>query len=207
MATWPVGCICFPLTHCRGPEHQAASLRLKLLNICWSDTKKRLQCFCPRTENTCGVTAPAYYWRITLDEATGCRQVRWPGTHRSINAEIWEQCNNSTGDKKPGCKQARGVTPLGLHANLHNNVVIKHLFLNFNAELPSKGQEDSCVLLFIFSGTMSHLFKSHHLHLRRMKSHRLRLRSYASVAPCCPVQLQSLSTCQVAKRSSLLIGC
>lgn len=35
IATWPLGQVCFPLIHCRRPERQAASLRLKILNICW----------------------------------------------------------------------------------------------------------------------------------------------------------------------------
>lgn len=34
IATWPLGRVCFPLIHCRRPERQAASLRLKIPNIC-----------------------------------------------------------------------------------------------------------------------------------------------------------------------------
>lgn len=34
IATWPLGQVCFPLIHGRRPERQAASLRLKILNIC-----------------------------------------------------------------------------------------------------------------------------------------------------------------------------
>lgn len=67
----------------------------------------------------------------------------------------------------------------------------------------SKGQEDSCTRLFIFSGTMSHLFKSHHLHLHGVKSHRLRLGSYRSM----PTRAAPVSLYLSSQESSLLIGC
>lgn len=41
ITTWPLGQVCFPLIHCRRPERQAASLRLKILNICRGGLENR----------------------------------------------------------------------------------------------------------------------------------------------------------------------
>lgn len=57
ITTWPLGQVCFPLIHRRRPECQAASLRLKILNICRGGLENR----------PCSVSAAGFAMPVVLN--------------------------------------------------------------------------------------------------------------------------------------------
>lgn len=147
MATWALGHLCFLLIGCGRPEHQAASSRLKILNICWGDLRKCLAVLQLRASECLWCKGPAFY-SLQLKQLA-VMGLWWHCTHQRKCWSLRISLQLFMMGHKTDCKQFKG-SQTTVFSSKYQAFFFFNLYDYLMAHIPANQNKMPCCIISIF---------------------------------------------------------